>query len=207
MKHLVLLSLALPAFSCVGCHHFEAPEFRRPDGANGKEVLVIPFGEPSRRRWYTESERGDRLVKSFKTWANANADDPRFAEGPSAERVIRVVRNEWVKESISGREWADLTRGLGIDYVLVGNVGKTELRQPEVIGLYRATMEIDIEVFDVVRGKRVFEKSLTVRHTSDQGGGPLADLAGFENDKQVESRLISEAGKRIGQELYGYYPD
>jgi hypothetical protein len=205
--HLVTL-LSLCGF---GCEQFQEAAFNRPYGANGYKILVVPFRETSKRSgsWYAESERGKRLVIHLKSWAELNADDPLFTADLVEKDIVTQIRNndDWYFEGdVPAQAWRQLAGATGVRFAVVGDIQSFRLRNRMVIGLYHPEMSVEIRVFDVPKGKKVYTKVLRI---TDSGGraSPRMDIAatGPGDSSAVEEVLLQRAGERIGQELYGYY--
>ena len=201
----ILPSLLLPLFAC-GCPHFQRPAFNGETGLNGAAVLVVPFGEPGRNLWYGESPRGRLLALAIKNWARENAVDAHFVEGREMDQVLATVGG-WTRERITAGDWRSIAGGLGVQYVIEGNLKSLSLRQPTVIGLYDAKATADYRVINVLSGKISYEAP--ARETRFGGGREMhvADSPGSEGDALIERRLLERLAEEIGKDLYGYYED
>ena len=100
--------LALP-FTLTSCHHYEPAMFNRGVGIESESVLVIPFSEPQKKRWYTESDRGQLAAEAFKVWAYKHAE-PEFPDPESMQSALKVVRN-WDRPKITGKDWQKIATG------------------------------------------------------------------------------------------------
>ncbi|MBN1442026.1 MAG: hypothetical protein JXA90_04915 [Planctomycetes bacterium] len=207
MRTGILLGAAVWLLSALGCAHYEPAAFNKPKGVNGREILLIPFRESRKRLWYTESQRGLALVADLKSWAYEEADDPLLVEGAAEKDVLETIRSDekWIlMDRVTGDDWKELVGNLGVQFVLVGDIRDLTLRDPGTIGLYQPKMVLEIEVFDVPRGKKAYSRKLEVTDPSGRDD-PMADVSSFNKDSVIERRLIRQAAERIGQELYGYY--
>ena len=65
----ILAGIFSSSFVLTSCHHYEPAMFNRGVGIESESVLVIPFSEPQKKRWYTESERGELAAEAFRVWS------------------------------------------------------------------------------------------------------------------------------------------
>jgi len=97
---------------------------------------------------------------------------------------------------------------------LVDDAGNVHTGREAIAAIYAkfverfpgAKMELDIEVFDAIRGKKIYSRTIQVTDPSGRED-PLTDLTSFSRDPVIERKLIREAAERIGQDLYGYYQE
>lgn len=125
------------------------------------------------------------------------------------KQLITTVRDgdKWLlKGEVTARDWQSLAGGLGIKYVLVGEIKNFTLRKRGVYGLYKPSTTVNIKVYDAVKGRKAHASTIVVEDVSG-GHMPLMDISSFPSDEKIETRLLAEAAKRIGQELYGYWED
>ena len=194
----------LSALFLASCETFHKAKFNRGLGVGEDLILVVPFGEPKRSRWYGESLDGKDVVQTFKVWAREKSS-PRFAEGEEVERILRLIL-DWPKDKISGKDWAKLTTGTGIKYVLYGEIDKLSLRNPGRSGLLTPAITASYRVVDAQRGKLVFEELRnTVRSSESDRTQIVLDFDG--NLDRAKKRLVGQLGRRIGEDLYGHYED
>jgi len=188
-----------------GCDSFQTAKFKPPRGVGDNPILVVPFSEPKRQRWYGESERGLLVAEAFKTWVMTNSS-PNFPEGPGVEKVLDTIR-EWKKERIDVQDWKIITASLGVKYVVFGEIEDLSLKRPESVGFLDAWVTASYRVVDVQEEKTVwwrksFKVDLARRRDVDI---PILEV---EADKaQMERRLLARLAEQVGRDLYGYTPD
>jgi hypothetical protein len=196
---------ALSVLCLASCETFQKAKFNLGRGVEEELLLVVPFSEPRRSRWYGESSHGKEVVQSFKVWARRQAL-PNFAEGDEVERIQRLVRN-WSKEKISGKDWMKLTMGTGIKYVLYGEIDQLSLTSRARVGILEPSVMASYRVVDAQRGKLVFEE---LRSQVRYGGTESAETIAVDIGRNVDTskrRLIAKLGRQIGKDLYGYYEE
>lgn len=204
VRFFVFLAI-VPAFaSCAGTYH--RARFNPPDGLNGQETFVVPFRESRRSPslWYGDSRRGSWVVNSLRNWALEYADS-YFVAGEAARQVLAAIR-EWPKERITAEDWRTLVAGLGIRYVVAGDIRSVQLRDEKMIGLYSPRVEAYYEVIDAERGKTIFDATPVV--SFGQGDDPQVSFTHqMDQDSRIERRLLTSLGEQIGKDLYGYVGD
>ena len=188
-----------------GCSKFQKARFNRGIGVDGAAVLVIPFSEPKNHRWYTESERGIKVVEAFKWWVTDNAD-PNFPSGSAVADVLKAVR-DWDRDTITIEDWQRLTMGLDVKYVLVGEIENLTLTSPQRIGLLDPTVEASYRLINVETGKLAIERPHFTVELEKSQDHEIPSLELGSDVVETESRLIVMLAKQIGQDLYGYYPE
>ena len=199
MKTLFPLSVLF----CVSCETFHKAKFNQGLGVEEDLLLVVPFSEPGRSRWYGESPVGNEVVQSFKVWARETAR-PNFAEGDEVERILRLVF-DWRKDKIRAKDWTKLTAGTGIKYVLYGEVEKLSLRNPTRYGVLEPTATASYRVVDAPRGKLVFEEVRTRVRYGESDSTETFTMDFEANAARAKTRLLAKLGRRIGKDLYGHY--
>ena len=186
------------------CHHYEPAMFNRGEGIESEPVLVIPFSEPQKKRWYTESERGALAAEAFRTWAYKFAE-PEFPDPEATTAALNVVRN-WDRPKITGKDWQKIAVGLGVKYILVAEIQSFTLEKPRTIGILEPQVTASYRLVNAETGNLAMDRpDLVVRmsHTSEKDI-PQLEIGSEKED--IERKLLVRLGERIGQELYGYYP-
>jgi hypothetical protein len=198
-------SLALMTFA-TSCRTWHEAKFNHGAGIAGDPVLVVPFSEPKQSLWYCESENGKVVSEAFKAWARENASEANFPEGESVEQVFRLVMN-WQEKKITSAQWKTLTAGLGVKYVLCGEIENLSLTKPGRIGLLDPTVAATYRVINVETGSLAFgPPQLLIDYA--RGGEieiPQADLG--EDTSVAKRKLIVKLGAQIGKDLYGYHEE
>lgn len=202
-KLLAILALSFCLFSCFGTPH--RPRFNPPQGLNGKEILLVPFRESKEKLWHGESRRGHLVAEAFKGWAETNADS-YFAAGEGVHHVLNEVL-DWRKDRISGGDWQALAGGLGVRYVVAGDLRSVSLRSRGMIGLYDPSAEAYYEVIDVQRGRVVYDESPKISLASGEEPRVSFTARLDRTDVAVERRLLTKLGEQIAKDLYGYTGD
>ncbi len=198
--------LLLTAVSGTGCRTWNKARFNHGEGVNGDSVLVVPFAEPRQSLWYGESENGKIVAEAFKAWVRANAD-PNFAEGEAVDQVMRQVLN-WQEKKVTSAQWKILTAGLGVKYVLYGEIERLSLTRPDKIGILEPSVEAVYRVVNVETeaGTLAFESPISVDFSrGHETEFPLLDLG--SDTKSVTRKLLAKLGAQMGKDLYGYYSE
>ena len=206
MKRLITLTLLGVALTGAGCKTYQPALFNRGIGVFGATVLIVPFSELRHNMWYNESLRGARVSQTMKFWVTQQhgAD---FPDSYREEQIIEQV-TDWAGESISSEDWKKLVTGYGIDYVVVGDLTKVELRNPRDINLLNPTATARYRVIDTTIGKEIFKNETTVNVGNlrdDELQIPALDI-GADSPRIVREVLIS-LGRKMAKELYGYYEE
>ncbi|MBI4605056.1 MAG: hypothetical protein HY721_24095 [Planctomycetes bacterium] len=187
------------------CRTFEKPKFNGDAGVAGEPVLVVPFSEPRRSLWYGESANGVAVAEAFKDWARRNAD-PDFPEGDAVEQVLTAVR-DWPGKKITSEDWKKLTMGMGLRYVLYGEIEELSLTRPGRIGLLEPNVRARYTVVDV-GGERPRVAYPAPALQVEYGTGHETEIPWLEvgADEAAARRLVlTKLGAQIGKDLYGYY--
>jgi|RhiMethySRZTD1v2_1073278.scaffolds.fasta_scaffold24317_3 hypothetical protein len=186
-----------------GCKTWIPAIFNHGEGVNGDKVLIVPFSEPKQGLWYGESPNGRTVAESIKVWIRSNAD-PNFPEGPEVKRVLEHVMNT-TEQHISADHWKKLTAGLGIKYVVYGEIEDMSLSRPDRIGTLDPTVQASYRVVDVEIARIVHEiEEFTVDFARGYDHDlPIIDLGA--DTTQARAKLLSKLGAQIGKDLYGYY--
>jgi len=200
------LIVSLLGLILVGCADFHNPAFNAEVGANGATVLFVPFRESRKKLWHGESELGKRLVAAVKAWARENAEEPSALEGRDLREVLEHVK-DWTENRIRISDWQSLAGGLGVKYVVEGDIVEFSLRNPKVYGVYDGRAVAEFRVINIVSGKLSYEGE-TRPATYGKGRDMITmDSPSSENDARVTERLTSRLAAEIGRDLYGYYAD
>lgn len=198
-----LLGLLLPG--ALGCDTYETPKFNHDSGLYGERALIVPFAHPKAFRGYGESPKGDVLARVLKNWA-IDQHGAEFADGPEATAVISQVGEwDWEERGKSARAWAKIASGLGVRFVVVGEI--LEIRQtPLTIGYADYQAKASFRVIDVESGRKVYsrEEGKVVRIGDPEDREvPVVDL-GNPSQEEIERLLLGKLGIEIGKDLYGY---
>ena len=109
---------------------------------------------------------------------------------------------------ISSGDWKELVTGFGIDYVVVGDLTKVELRSAREVNILNPTATARYRVIDAAAGKEVFKKETTVaigNLQDDEIMIPAIDMGA--DSAKTEHDLLVSLSRKIGKELYGYYEE
>jgi hypothetical protein len=200
------LTLFLLAILGTGCSELVPARFNNGEGLYEKNVLIVPFRERRRSRWYGESPQGTRVAEAIKNWARENwsAD---FPEGDETARVLLAVRDWTSSDEIPPREWKKLTASLGVEYVIAGDIRSIELRSPRTVGMLDASCTASYRVIDTSTGRVAFDEPERKVALGDphEIRVPTMELGG--DDAAFENKLLIKLGEEIGKDLYGYYRD
>ncbi len=138
-------------------------------------------------------------MKALEAWAFSNALDPQLAQGEQVTQVVESIE-EWEKPRIRSRDWQVLTRGLGVKYVVVGDILEFTLKDPKMIGIYSAHARARYHVVNAITGKVALPNRDA---TATYGAGKEWIRDTFETEENVEKRLLARLAEEIGKELYG----
>jgi hypothetical protein len=190
-----------------GCESFEKPAFNGEEGANGAPLIVIPFRSLEKQLWFGEFKRGERVANLMKDWARANASDPNILEGSDVQAIVSTAR-DWKSDEIRAEDWKTLCQSSGAQYLIEGAVGEIELRRPEVVGFYDASIRARIRVINLRTARLAYEGEAEARYgTQDLDRGILIDVPSSENDPKVEQLLLELLAENVGKLLFGYYAE
>ena len=206
MNRLLTFTLLGVAFTVSGCKTYHPALFNRGVGVFGTTVLVVPFSELRHNMWYNESPRGALVSRTLKFWVTQH-HGAGFPDSYVEEQINKEVM-DWTGERISSDDWKELVTGFGIDYVVVGDLEKVELRNPRDINLLNPTATARYRVIDTTAGKEVFKNETTVNVGNlrdDELQIPALDM-GADTAKKEHDLLVS-LSRKIGKELYGYYDE
>ncbi len=211
MLHRSLLSLALIALVSTvssGCWAtFHDAKFNAPDGASGYETLIVPLSDSKNNFWYGESRHGLEVIEALKYWARESSADAYFAEGPAAEEVLDKVY-DWHGPKISSPQWKTLVKPIGgVKYVVVGDLTKFQLESRRTIGMWDCEATASIRVIDAETGKIVHENKDLVATVGKGDETHFTTTTVFDSRDKVRRALVANLGRRLGEELYGYYED
>ncbi len=186
-----------------GCHTFHDARFNNGEGANGEEILVVPFSESGKSLWYGESREGRGLVKFMREWAHENAVDPLFVESELTEEALHKVFN-WPKERITTRDWVKIARTTGARYLVHGDIRHLSVSNPLSIGFYDPNALVRYRVVDLVNGQTVYSRDdWKVRMDERDTQFRLAYQS--EDARKVRAAFVAYVGMKLGQEIYGFY--
>jgi hypothetical protein len=188
-----------------GCESFQDAKFNRPFGVGEDALLAVPFSEPAKGRWYGESERGEFVTETFKTWVMSHAT-PNFPEGPAVEQALTTVR-DWRKEQIANEDWKALTTTLGVKYVLFGEIEEISLRKPGTVGILDAYVRVSYRVIDVATARVVWNRKQYTLNLSKSRETEMPTFDMGVDTEAAEQRLLARLSQLIGQDLYGYEGD
>lgn len=206
MNRLLALSFFMVLLSLLpGCRHFTEARFNRGKGLGEDGVLVIPFSEPRRDRWFGESDNGRTAAEAFKAWAHANAK-PNFPTGQGVEQVLRQVA-EWPNKEITAFQWKQLTMGLGVKYVLHGQIDELALERPDRIGLVEPRIEASYRLVNVLTARLEYERPGVVIESLKRYESEPPDLVFGADTKLATRTILAKLGEQIGKDLYGYYSE
>ena len=206
MKRLLIFTLLGVALAGGGCKTYHPALFNRGVGVFGTTVLVVPFSELRHNMWYNESRRGDLVSRTLRFWVTQQ-HGAGFPDSYVAEQINREV-TDWTAERISSDDWKELVTGFGIDYVVVGDLTKVELRNPRDINLLNPTATARYRVIDTVAGKEIFKNETTVNIGNlrdDEFQIPALDMGA--DSARIEHDLLVRLSRKMGKELYGYYEE
>ena len=206
MKRLLTLILLGVALSGAGCKTYHPALFNRGVGVFGTTVLVVPFSELRHNMWYNESPQGDVVSRTLKFWVTQQ-HGAGFPDAYVEDRINKEV-TDWTGERISSDDWKELVTGYGIDYVVVGDLTKVELKSPRDINLLNPTATARYRVIDTVAGKEFFNNVTTVSTGNlrdDELQIPTLDMGA--DTARIKHDLLVRLSRKIGKELYGYYEE
>ena len=186
------------------CHHYEPAMFNRGMGIESEPVLIIPFSEPQKKRWYTESERGEWTAEAIRTWAYKYAE-PEFPDPESTGAALNVVRN-WDRQKITGKDWQKIALGLGVKYILVGEIQSFSLEKPRTIGILEPQVTASYRLVNAETGNLAMDRPDLVVRIGHRSEKEVPQLEIGSEKEEIEKKLLVRLGEKIGQELYGYYP-
>jgi hypothetical protein len=197
------VAIATP-FVLTSCHQYIPAMFNRGLGIESESVLVIPFSEPQKKRWYTESERGALAAEAFRTWAYKFAE-PEFPDPESAGKALKVVR-DWDRPKITGKDWQKIALGLGVKYILVGEIQSFSLEKPRTIGILEPQVTASYRLVNADTGNLAMDQPNLIVRMSHRSEKEVPQLELGSEKEEIEKKLLVRLGEKIGQELYGYYP-
>ena len=195
--------LALVALAASGCHSPEPAKFNQGLGASEDPTLIVPFSERVKNRLYGESAHGTFVAEALKNWARVEWRVD-FDESEAVRRVLDSVRDRETDEELTMPEWQRLTQGLGVRYVVSGDIKKFQLRDPSQIGLIAPSAAVSFRVVDVMNGRTVYAtRDKEVRWSADpEKEVPMAFVG--QDLQGVERRLLQRIAEEVGKDLYGY---
>ena len=205
--HRALLALAIPACAVfAGCDStFHDARFNDGEGASGERTLIVPFRQSRREIWYRESPEGRAIVKFLRLWTEKQGIDTLFAESEDEADVLHRVGN-WPNDRIRKDDWVRLARPAGVRYVVEGDILSLQLENKLSIGFFDPRAVIKFRVIDVLSGREVLHREAWKLAFTDRES-QLQLSSKFESSQQVMALFLAYIGKRLGQELYGYYDE
>ena len=189
-----------------GCKTFNKAKFNQGKGVDGEAILAVPFSEPRLQRWYGESENGRLAVEAFKAWVSHNAEG-NFPDGEGARRVLQQVL-DWPEKRITAAQWKQLTAGLGVKYVVYGEISNFSLERREKIGILEPQAEVSYWVVDVEpeKARIVHEiEGLSIDYVHGMEMEVPLTVMGADASSLASKRLLAKIGEQVGKDLYGYY--
>jgi len=186
-----------------GCHSFHDARFNDGNGASGESVLLVPFRESRRDRWYGESREGRGVVKFLRDWTEEQAVDAVFVESELAEEVLHQVLN-WTKKDLRVADWVRIARPCGARYVIEGDILALELDNALSIGFYDPVATVRYRVIDLESGREVWSRD-SWEIKLDERESQFQPTYEFENADKVRALFLAHIGSRLGEELYGYH--
>ena len=200
---LALLTLSVISLSAVGCKTYVPAAFKQGHGLQDYPVLLIPFSELRSDLWYTESRRGDGLVRYLDRWIRENASHDLVVD----ETIIEKVRN-WPTDRISRKNWRTLLADSDAEYVVVGDLKEVRLQSQKMIGLLDASGTARFRVIEAKTGKTIYlkdELTMTRGGRTEEIDVPIMSMG---SDRAGGTRrVLALLAKGIGRELYGYYKE
>ena len=190
-----------------GCSHFQTACFNQGAGVGSDPVLAIPFSEPRNQRWYGESEKGDLVEQAFKSWVRRNAT-PNFPEGIEVEKALMLVR-DWKKERITSADLKGIASGLGVKYVVLGEIEKLSLTSPGKVGVLDPAITFSYRVVDVEgpQARIVWERNSFTLALATPRETEIPFLEIGADTEAIENKLLVKTGQQLAKDLYGYHPD
>ncbi len=201
----LLLSLCI-LLSFSGCKTFNKAKFNQGKGVSSDSILPIPLREPRQQLWYGESENGKLAVEAFKAWVSQNAE----ANFPDGDGVLKVMQQvlDWPEKGITARQWKQITAGLGIKYVVYGEITDFAVERPSKIGILDPHAVVSYWVVNVEQGKIVHQvQDMPVDATRGMETELPLTVLGSDAARLASRRLLAKIGEQIGKDLYGYYSE
>lgn len=198
--------LMLPVSLCGCFSSWHAAPFNEGVGLGGETVFLVPFREaaPNADLWYGESRRGRRIVEGLEIWAVNREAGAVFVSGERVEEAQRAIR-DWPKPRLGDSDWGRIGKSVGARFLVEGVIEEFELKNPRSVGFFDAKAVISYRVLDTEKSKVVHQRKRW-RVGRDRGSeGQFKVDFEFDNPRDVELRLLALVGRRLGEELYGYY--
>jgi len=115
------------------------------------------------------------------------------------ELVSQEAIDQWnADDSIESKGYAELGRGLKVDYVLVVEMQNLKLREGQT--LYRGKSDLSVKVYEMESGgKEVYAKQLGT-YTFPKSGMPATEI----DESRFRRNYLLMASKTVGRLFYGH---
>ncbi|MFQ5653306.1 MAG: hypothetical protein ACE5GW_01070 [Planctomycetota bacterium] len=196
MTRLPQVAMALVILACAaGCGAFSGKKRVEPVlDAREKKVLVVPFRMGN--RWHYHSREGDELGRSILLVLQRTCDGFQPVLAPAVEEAISTFSEEDVP-------WARFGRDAGAELVLLGSIEKLSLENPRAVGMLQSSAVVNMEIWDVGLGTKVFQRQILTRYPDDPASGEVF-ISFDQNARDVQRGLFARIAIGISELLCGY---